>query len=180
MGKKIDLTGMQYGSLLVIKDAGRSPHQGEVLWECVCVCGATTSVRGQMLRSGGVKSCGCLRREVAAENSSTHGHTRNYRPSPTYRSWTSMLYRCEDPNYRQHEYYADRGIKVCDRWHRFENFLEDMGERPAGTSLDRVDNDGNYEPGNCRWATPKEQSMNRRPSSEWKKRGVVEIQEIRA
>lgn len=181
MRKKIDLAGMQFGNLRVLGEAGRSLHQGEVLWKCACSCGKETVVRGQLLRSGGTKSCGCLRGEAAAVSSATHGHTRNYRSSPTYKTWCSMLYRCQDPNYRQAEYYAGRGIRVCDRWQVFENFLADMGERPEGKTLDRFpDNNGNYEPGNCRWATAKQQVANRRPQSEWKGRGCIEIREIRA
>lgn len=93
----------------------------------------------------------------------THGHTRP--ESPTYRAWGAMKTRCTNPNQPKWKYYGGRGITVCHRWSRFENFLADMGEKPAGLTLDRIDVNGNYEPGNCRWATWHEQRVNQRPMS---------------
>lgn len=91
-----------------------------------------------------------------------HGHNGKGRRSPEYRSWAHMKGRCENPESDRYAYYGGRGIRVCERWQSFENFLVDMGPRPAGHTLDREDNDGDYEPGNCRWATQSEQGKNRR------------------
>jgi hypothetical protein len=96
------------------------------------------------------------------QHNKTHGHARGIKQSPTYISWCSMKQRCLDPNRKDYHYYGGRGIKVCERWHKFENFLKDMGERPEGKTLDRKNNDGNYIPDNCQWATSKEQCNNRR------------------
>lgn len=93
---------------------------------------------------------------------SAHGHATRGAKSPTYRAWESMLGRCERPSAGGYEFYGGRGIAVCERWHKFENFLADMGERPDGMTLDREESNGNYEPGNCRWATRKVQNRNRR------------------
>ena len=107
--------------------------------------------------NGFTKSCGCLKREA----NRTHGHTSRTGNTPTYDSWKAMKFRCLNPKARFYRLYGGRGIKICDRWlHSFENFLEDMGERPAGLTLDRRDSNGNYEPQNCRWATPAEQVRN--------------------
>jgi hypothetical protein len=91
-----------------------------------------------------------------------HGHAMGGVVTRTYRTWVAMKFRCSNPAASDFRYYGGRGISVCERWIKFENFLEDMGERPAGRTLDRVDNEGNYEPANCRWATWKEQSLNKR------------------
>ncbi len=114
------------------------------------------------LRNGMAQSCGCLRIERARASRITHGHSLNYKPSPTYRIWQSMIDRCENLQAKDYLYYGGRGIAVCDRWRDFESFLVDMGEKPDGLTLERVNNDHNYEPANCKWATRSEQSRNSR------------------
>ncbi len=151
-----DLAGQQFGRLTAIEVAVKKPS---VTWKCKCICGNTAEVRASYLKSGHTRSCGCLHLERAETLNRTHGMT----DTGTYRSWVAMRRRCTDKSYRDFHLYGGRGISVCERWmSSFENFLEDMGERPKGRTLDREDNDGNYEPGNCRWATPKEQRENRR------------------
>lgn len=153
----MDLTGQRYGRLVVVELA--NPGGGRAIWTCLCDCGSLANVKAQQLRRSGTKSCGCYRRENSASMRTTHGMTR----SPTYLTWVSMLQRCENPEATGYEYYGERGIQVCENWHAFEGFLADMGERPDGLTLDRLDPEGNYEKDNCRWATWKQQAETRRP-----------------
>jgi len=165
----VDETGNRHGRLVVIARAWTKGRW--TTWECLCDCGETIEVRGHRLRNGHTKSCGCLRREqrtAFGESRSTHGHSFvGGKETPTYSSWHSMKQRCLNPKATKWKHYGARGVRVCERWRiSFENFLADMGERPAGKTLDRIDPDGNYEPGNCRWATMVQQRHNRRTGDE--------------
>lgn len=155
----VDETGNRYGRLKVIKRGGTI--RSIASWECLCDCGKTTVVTGDALRRGNTRSCGCLHDEarlVAGKANRTHGMfgTR------TYKSWSHMIGRCTNKNDARYHDYGGRGISVCERWEMFENFMADMGEAPRCLTLDRINVNGNYEPGNCRWATDKEQARNTR------------------
>jgi hypothetical protein len=156
--------GEVYGRLTVNGEIGRD-RRGRREFHCSCSCGKTVVVAGFNLRSGNTRSCGCLHHGQAHPSGWVnhgrliHGHTRGGN-SPTYRSWSGIVQRCTNQGHNRWHRYGGRGITVCERWRDFENFLADMGERPPGKSIDRIDPDGDYEPGNCRWATPKEQRAN--------------------
>lgn len=159
----INLVGAKFGRWTVLS---RSENAGsKIMWLCRCSCGAQKAVRAGSLTRGRSTSCGCWQRELATKSSTTH----NGSSTPEFMVWKSMLGRCSNPNCKDWKNYGGRGIFVCDRWRAgFQNFLDDMGRRPSNEfSIDRVDVNGNYEPGNCRWATAKEQVDNRRPKSEW-------------
>lgn len=168
MPARLDLVGRQFGRLTVLEFAGMkgSPRSH---WRCRCVCGNEKIASGPLLMKGETSSCGCARVEQAARTARTvlrtHGHRKPH-PSLTYVSWQGMRQRCSNPSVDSYQYYGGRGIRVCDHWLVFENFLADMGERPSKEfSIDRVDPNGNYEPGNCRWATIVEQRQNRRETA---------------
>ena len=160
MAKTTDLTGRVFGRLAVIGRHPQSGRSGDARWMCECECGQTTTVNASALRSGGTRSCGCLKQELTT----THGHCRGREMSPEYQSWHSMGQRCLNPNHHAYADYGGRGIDIDPRWvESFEVFLAEMGPRLEGTSLDRIDNDAGYWASNCRWATVAEQMRNRRP-----------------
>lgn len=151
-----NLIGQRFGRLVVTAKAGLDKNR-YVLWQCQCDCGKEKIARSGHLLRGSIASCGCKRRQVLLESRTTHGKYL----TPEYRTWGAMLARCCNKNLKHYQRYGGRGIQVCERWHEFKNFLADMGNRPSAQhSLDRIDSNGNYEPSNCRWATPKEQSRN--------------------
>lgn len=158
---KVDYTGQRFGRLLVTEKASRKTKSGNSIWLCLCDCGKKKEVVSSCLRSGDTTSCGCLQRELMSARTRKHGHSVG-KTSATYNSWASMVFRCANPNYYQFDNYGGRGISVAPEWLDFVQFLADMGERPSGKTLDRVDNEKGYFKGNCRWATPKEQAANRR------------------
>ena len=156
MAAFIDLTGQRFGRWLVLHRC-ETNVRGKPAWECQCDCGSVYTVSGSDLRCGVSKQCvKCRPRR--------HGHIVDGISSPDYRSYMSMKARCTNPNAEGYENYGGRGISVCKRWRRsFQHFLDDMGPRPSlQHSLDRIDNEGNYTPRNCHWATAKQQGRNRR------------------
>ena len=180
-----DFTGRTFGRLTVIKNMPKSGFQPRVL--CRCSCGTEKVFRLHNLRHGETKSCGCLQTELLRAPRK-HGLTG----SPVYHTWGNLLNRCGNPNNNAYAYYGGRGITVCDRWRDFSNFYADMGPKPSPAhSLGRIDNDGDYEPSNCRWATQSEQTRNRSDNhwltvngetlclADWAKRLGVETSTIR-
>jgi hypothetical protein len=160
--KKHDLTGKKFDRLLVLQAEKTSDLNRNIIWKCVCDCGKVTFAIGSDLRNGHKRSCGCLHLDVLLKTHTKHNHAKAKKLSPTYISWYSMRTRCGNQNARNFKHYGGRGILVCDRWMKFENFLADMGERPEGKTLDRIDVNGNYEPNNCKWSTHSEQIKNQR------------------
>lgn len=156
------MIGETFALLTVRAFAGRTA--GHIMWTCTCACGATVIKRGSHLRKGEVQSCGCLLTSGRAMKRLTHGARRGREFSPEYSSWVNMKQRCFNSKNNRYYLYGARGITVCDRWaSSFENFLHDMGQKPTPKhSIDRIDNDQDYQPGNCRWATPLQQRHNRR------------------
>lgn len=165
------LTGLRIGRLTVLAPTG-AKKRGHHVWLCRCDCGSEAEVTSDALTSKRMptRSCGCLHRERAGDLHRTHGKCG----TPTYRTWTDMISRCENRARDNYARYGGRGIRVCERWRNsFEAFLSDMGERPVGKTIDRVASDGNYEPGNCQWATAHEQGANKRNNIAVERNGVT-------
>lgn len=158
-----DITGQRFGRLVVVAvhTRARRVPQTDTTWLCQCDCGRQRIVPRGSLVGGYTQSCGCLWRERITK----HGQTTHYRFTGTYTSWKSMKRRCSDPNYHQFKDYGGRGITVCERWLTFENFFADMGQRPKGHSIERVDNNAGYSPENCVWIVSRDQHKNKRPPS---------------
>lgn len=157
----IDRTGHRYGRLTVVRRAENSKHR-HTRWECLCDCGTTTVVDSPSLATGNSTSCGCLFTEQLLERNTKHGRAGSPSEGSTYSVWMSMRGRCNNHRHVSYPYYGGRGIKVCPRWDCFEAFLEDMGERPEGMSIERLDVNGDYCPENCVWIPLIEQNKNTR------------------
>jgi hypothetical protein len=155
-----DLTDINFGNIRARWPVGR--NKGSVFWLCVCICGKLKILRSSDLLGNKIVSCGCWKDRNNTLRSTVHGCSIRGNITIEYRTWLNMRNRCNNPRAEKWADYGGRGIKVCARWSDFRNFLADMGKRPEGTSLDRVNNDGNYAPDNCRWATPIEQANNKR------------------
>ena len=161
MPQFVDKSGQVFGRLTVLN---REPNaKNNTMYRVKCECGTVKVIRAGSLTSGRVKSCGCLNLEVIKIRfgalNRTHGLSKKH---PLYNTWTAMRERCNCPSNKMYKYYGERGITVCERWDDFTVFVSDMGNRPAGTSLDRIDNSKGYSHDNCKWATRVEQNTNRR------------------
>ncbi len=153
---KVDLTGKRIGRWTVIKISQKGTRTLPLKWLCICDCGNLKEVSSRSLLSGRSNSCGCLSKDITSRIHKTHGLTG----TKTYQVWSRMIRRCTDPKSKDYKYYGARGITVCDRWLKFENFFSDMGEAPKGMEMDRINNDLGYSKENCRYITHQENCRN--------------------
>ena len=164
--RRLNLVGQRFGRLKVDAEGERRRRPGgqtNRYWRCVCACGNRTEHTTGQLRSGAARSCGCARTEATIRRNTRHGYAKYGSRPAEYEIWRAMRRRCSNPKNDDYQYYGARGISVCSRWDDFAQFYADMGTRTTSKhSIDRIDNDGNYEPSNCRWATAIQQRRNRR------------------
>ncbi len=183
--KRLDLTGQVFTRLTVI-EYSHTNQNSDIIWRCTCQCGQETLVTTESLRGARTKSCGCLKKDSPRQRFRKYGNDPVtgvcLSRSRAYGSWINMLHRCYKPYDRNYNLYGGRGINVCPEWHDFKRFMADMGDRPDGMSIDRIDPNGNYEPSNCQWATTTAQGRNKRVKSNISIDGqtvtVIELSEV--
>lgn len=174
--RKLQLTGQQFGYLKVLREVERPAYatrrQRCSFWLCLCECGKQAIFPGGDLNSGNNKHCGCKTHELFVKAHLTHGHATGGKLSSEYYSWQGMIARCTNPKNKAYRHYGGRGIEVCERWRfSFETFLSDMGRKPnPSLTIERINNDGHYEPANCKWASRSEQMRSR-----WKAMGARKV-----